>query len=90
MLQFEQKSNWGYQYNIAARQEVIDGKLTPLIPTIGVKYFLTKNHHFAINANAARNYKAPSLNELYWNPGGNTDLLPEIGFTSEMGLTYNI
>lgn len=87
-LQFEQKSNWGYQYNIAARQEVIDGKLTPLIPTIGVKYFLTKNHHFAINANAARNYKAPSLNELYWNPGGNTDLLPEIGFTSEMGLTY--
>ena len=87
-LQFEQKSNWGYQYNIAARQEVINGELTPVIPTIGVKYFLTKNHHFAINANAARNYKAPSLNELYWNPGGNTDLLPEIGFTSEMGLTY--
>ena len=87
-LQFEQKSNWGYQHNIAARQEVIDGKLTPLIPTIGVKYFLTKKHHFAINANAARNYKAPSLNELYWNPGGNIDLLPEIGFTSEMGLTY--
>jgi vitamin B12 transporter len=87
-VQFEQKSNWGYQYNIAARQEVIDGKLIPLIPTIGVKYFLTKNHHFAINANAARNYKAPSLNELYWNPGGNPDLLPEIGFTSEMGLTY--
>jgi len=87
-LQFEQKSNWGYQYNIAVRQELINGKLTPVIPTIGVKYFLTKNHNFAINANAARNYKAPSLNELYWNPGGNTDLLPEIGFTSEMGLTY--
>jgi vitamin B12 transporter len=87
-LQFEQKSNWGYQYNIAVRQEVINGELTPIIPTIGVKYFLTKNHHFAINANAARNYKAPSLNELYWNPGGNPDLLSEIGFTSEMGLTY--
>ena len=87
-VQFEQKSNWGYQYNIAARQEVINGKLTPVIPTIGVKYFLTKNHHFAINANAARNYKAPSFNELYWNPGGNPNLLPEIGFTAEMGLTY--
>jgi len=87
-VQFEQKSNWGYQYNIAARQEVINGKLTPVIPTIGVKYFLTKNHHFAMNANAARNYKAPSFNELYWNPGGNPNLLPEIGFTAEMGLTY--
>ena len=87
-LQFEQKSNWGYQYNIALRQEAINGELTPIIPTIGVKYFLTKNHHFAIKANAARNYKAPSLNELYWNPGGNPNLLPEIGFTSEMGLTY--
>lgn len=87
-VQFEQKSNWGYEYIVAVRQEVIDGKLTPTIPTIGAKYFLTKNHHYAIYANAARNYKAPSLNELYWNPGGNIDLLPEIGFTTEMGLTY--
>lgn len=87
-VQFEQKSNLDYQYNVAFRQELINGEFTPIIPTIGIKYFLTKNHHFAINANAARNYKAPSLNELYWNPGGNTNLLPEIGFTTEMGLTY--
>ena len=88
-VQLEQKSNHGHLFNLAIRQEIIDGKFTPIVPTIGMKYFLSKNHRFTINANAARNYKAPSLNELYWEPGGNRELLPEIGFTTEIGLNYN-
>lgn len=87
-VQVEQKSKHGHQYTLAIRQEIINGKLTPIVPTIGMKYFLSKNHRCTINANAARNHKAPSLNELYWDPGGNRELLSEIGFTTEIGLMY--
>jgi len=87
-VQFEQESNRGYSYNIAFRQEVIDGKLAPFVPTIGAMYYITSNRELSINFNAARNFKAPSLNDLYWNPSGNIDLQPELGFTSEMGISY--
>jgi iron complex outermembrane receptor protein len=40
--------------------------------------------------NLARNYHQPSLNDLYWQPGGNPDLLPEEGFTMEAGLEYQL
>ena len=39
-------------------------------------------------ANLARTYRAPTLNERYWQPGGNPNLLPENGAGGEAGLTY--
>lgn len=39
-------------------------------------------------ANAAYNYRFPSLNDLYWYPGGNPDLRPEKGFSYDATLTY--
>lgn len=35
------------------------------------------------------NYRLPTLNDLYWNPGGNPDLKPETGFSSDIGLASN-
>jgi iron complex outermembrane receptor protein len=43
-----------------------------------------------VKGNAARNYHLPSLNDLYWQPGGNPDLLPEKGFSSEVGTEYRL
>jgi vitamin B12 transporter len=39
-------------------------------------------------ANLARTYRAPTLNERYWQPGGNPNLLPENGVGGELGLSY--
>jgi iron complex outermembrane receptor protein len=36
----------------------------------------------------ARNYHLPTLNDLYWQPGGNPELRPEQGFSMEAGLEY--
>lgn len=41
-----------------------------------------------IQANAARVYRQPTLNELYWKPGGNPNLKPEQGYTMEAGLLF--
>jgi iron complex outermembrane receptor protein len=41
---------------------------------------------FAVRMNAGRNYRIPSLNDLYWSPGGNPDLLPEQNWSAEVGV----
>ena len=35
----------------------------------------------SIKASNAYNHRVPTLNDLYWNPGGNPDLKPETGFS---------
>jgi len=35
------------------------------------------------------NHRVPTLNDLYWNPGGNPELKSETGFSSDIGLTSN-
>ncbi|MDZ7776138.1 MAG: TonB-dependent receptor [Bacteroidales bacterium] len=41
-----------------------------------------------MKGNVSRNYRLPTLNDLYWQPGGDPELLPERGFTLETGLKY--
>ncbi|MFI3315116.1 MAG: TonB-dependent receptor [Rikenellaceae bacterium] len=40
----------------------------------------------AIKATHAYNYRVPTLNDLYWNPGGNIDLNPENGYSWDISL----
>lgn len=42
-----------------------------------------------VKLNAARNYHRPTLNDLYWLPGGNADLRPERGYTADLALGYS-
>lgn len=57
----------------------------PVTPSLGVDYQIVS---FAkLHGLAAYNYRIPSLNDLYWNPGGNTSLKPEYGWGYEGGIT---
>ena len=47
-------------------------------------------HSLTVKASAARSYRAPTLNERYWRPGGNPDLRPESGFGYEAGLRHRL
>jgi iron complex outermembrane receptor protein len=38
-----------------------------------------------IRGNIQRTFRAPTLHELYYNPGGNTHLLPEKGWAMDLG-----
>lgn len=44
---------------------------------------------FKIKANIAYNYKFPSMNDLYWQPGGDENLRPEKGFSYDLTFSYN-
>ncbi|MEZ4774744.1 MAG: TonB-dependent receptor plug domain-containing protein [Bacteroidia bacterium] len=60
----------------------------PVVPAIGLEK--TWNERLVWRMHAGRNYRLPTFNDLYWKPGGNPDLLPESGFSSETGLTYHM
>ena len=47
-------------------------------------------HLLTFRASAARSYRAPTLNERYWRPGGNPDLRPESGLGYEAGLRHRL
>ncbi len=38
-----------------------------------------------LNANFHKNYRFPTFNERFWNPGGVPDLKPETGWSTELG-----
>ncbi|MCF6172107.1 MAG: TonB-dependent receptor [Bacteroidales bacterium] len=75
-------------FDILIRQEMADGKLLPLMPFLGVNYQLLPGADFNIRASVSRNFHLPSLNDLYWVPGGNENLKPERAFQLEGGLNY--
>lgn len=74
--------------NLMFRQDWVDNSFVPLIPFLGFDYRIFKETDFLIKGNVASNYHQPSLNDLYWQPGGNPDLLPEKGISAELGLEY--
>lgn len=74
---FEQK----LQFDLNIRQEFSSAFIIPLTGSAGLSYQLMKQ--VKLKANTAKVYRLPTLNDLYWNPGGNPNLKPEEGNTYE-------
>ncbi len=72
--------------NLMLRQDWVDFETVPVVPFLGFDLKIWKTSNLLLKGNIARNYKQPTLNDLYWQPGGNPDLLPEEGFSFELGV----
>ncbi|MCK9626210.1 MAG: TonB-dependent receptor plug domain-containing protein [Bacteroidales bacterium] len=66
--------------------EVNDNRYTPTF-SAGISSPIIKGI-LSAKANWSYNYKFPSMNDLYWQPGGNSALLPEKGFSYDATLTF--
>lgn len=73
---------------LSSRQAQIDENWVPFIPSLGIEYECFVN--FKLLARAGRVFRAPSLNDLYWIPGGNELLRPELGWSQELGFTHKL
>lgn len=71
------------------RAELYGNRMSPLIPALFVDYLLSERGSVILKASAARNYRQPSLNDLYFRPGGNPDLRPEKGWTYDGGAEFS-
>lgn len=73
--------------SVNGRAEVIDS-MQVLLPGINASYDIT--HWLQVRVNVQRTFRMPTLNELYYNPGGNPALKPEKGWNQDAGYTMNI
>ena len=74
--------------NLSIRQDLIQGRFSPLMPFAGLDFRILSEPGLIFKANVARNHHHPTMNDLYWQPGGNPELLPEEGVSMEAGLQY--
>lgn len=63
-------------------------ELSVLLPGINASYLLT--YWLTLRANVQRSYRAPTLNEWYYQPGGNPLLKPEQGWSQDAGYTVQL
>ena len=78
------------QLNLTARYDWTDGKPMGLFPTATFSYQLPFYKAVSFTVGYSHNYRNPSLNDLYWYPGGNPDLLPEDGRTVDLAVKYGL
>lgn len=73
--------------SLTARYDFTDGKPMGLFPTATFSYHFLD--YYVLTLGYSHNYRNPSLNDLYWYPGGNPDLLPENGRTLDLALGFH-
>ena len=73
----------------------IDGYAAPstgtkvaLSPKLGLAAAVPAIASGRFKASIGRTFRAPTMNERYWQPGGNPDLRPERGWHADAGVTY--
>ena len=76
--------------NLTARYDWTDGKPMGLFPTVTFSYQLPFYKALSFTLGYSHNYCNPSLNDLYWYPGGNPDLLPENGRTVDLAMRLGL
>lgn len=81
-VKWEQKIN-KTEYHLAVRQELLDFNFLSPNPSIGVKKSFFKNGKWNSEINASKTSRIPTLNDRFWVPGGDPNLLPENGFEIE-------
>ena len=72
------------------REELFGDKWTPIIPALFCEGVLSKPGNLTLKLSGSRNYRFPTLNDLYFLPGGNPDLRHERGWTYDAGLNFAV
>ena len=71
------------------REELYGDELIPVIPAFFADWLLSRKGNVMAKISASRNWRVPTLNDLYYMPGGNPDLQPEHGFTYDAGVSFD-
>lgn len=93
-------AKWQPLYNLGlgavVREDIFGEKAAPVIPAFFTDWmvfdgvYVNKPMNLTIRGSISMNYRFPSLNDMYFLPGGNPELKSEHGFTYDAGITYNI
>lgn len=80
-----------FTYEIGVRKEFSSVFKSPFLYSAGVQYNYLR--YAVLKLNYSKNYRAPTFNDVFWQPGGNPDLKPEISdqieISNEIGSKQN-
>lgn len=92
----EQKGNLGLMfshqispivyYEVGVRKEMNSAYDSPILFSLGANFQPVKNYE--IKANISRNFRAPTFNDLYWEPGSNDQLKAETSMQYELSNVF--
>lgn len=70
------------------RNDIVDDKSAGFFPTATLTYRMPLVKGLSFNVGYSHNYRNPTLNDLYWYPGGNENLKAENGKTFDFDINY--
>lgn len=76
--------------SLVIREEMFGREWTPIIPAFFIDGVLSKRGNIAAKASVSRNCRFPTLNDLYFLPGGNPDLKKESGWSYDAALSFAV
>ena len=76
--------------SVVVREELFGKEWTPIIPAFFVDGVISKVGNVTAKASISRNFRFPTLNDLYFLPGGNPNLRKESGWTYDAGFSFAI
>ena len=76
--------------SVVLREEMYGEQWTPLIPAFFIDGVVSKKGNIIAKASVSRNFRFPTLNDLYFLPGGNPDLKRESGWTYDVGVSFAV
>ena len=79
---------WGLSAQL--RGELCGRAASPPIIAGFAEYLLSHRGNITLKTSATRNYRFPTLNDLYFQPGGNPNLKPEKGFSYDGGVAAHL
>lgn len=80
----------GVTLNVGFRQDFLNKQGSPFSPSLRVVYNRTINnkHMLWASVSAARSFRFPTFNDLYWVPGGDPNLKTEKSWKGEANFIY--
>jgi len=73
-------------YGVQVRKDYLKDFNAPFLYSLGIEYQFDKN--YTLSFNTSKNFRIPTFNDLYWQPGGNPNLKPENSYQFEIGNTF--
>lgn len=76
--------------SVVLREDMYGTDWTPVIPAFFIDGIISRTGNITAKASVSRNYRFPTLNDLYFLPGGNPDLKSEKGWTYDCGVSFDV
>ena len=76
--------------SVVLREEMYGNSWTPLIPAFFIDGIVSERGNIMLKASTSRNFRFPTLNDLYFLPGGNPNLKRESGWTYDIGMSFAV